>query len=116
MGVLYIIIIPRKKNSAIFSGGPFAYGSGSGDSSGAGGSGDDLPPDFEIIPENDIRFSIEGSGGSVLIINLFAPELNGSVIYCRERLMGELIANFTLRSTRTYNNSIVLYIGIIIHW
>lgn len=54
------------------------------------------------MPDNDVRFSIEGFGGSRLIIDIFAPELNGSVIYCRERLMGELIANFTLRSTRMY--------------
>ena len=58
------------------------------------------PPEITIDPNVDIRFSIEGQGGSVLVIDIFAPELNGSVIYCRDESMGDLVAFFTLMSTR----------------
>lgn len=58
------------------------------------------PPEITIDPNVDIRFSIEGPGGSVLVIDIFAPELNGSVIYCRDETMGDLVAFFTLMSTR----------------
>ncbi|CAI8044916.1 hypothetical protein GBAR_LOCUS24872, partial [Geodia barretti] len=47
----------------------------------------------------DPRFSIEGNGDSVLIINVFAPELNGSVVYCRDQDLGDIVASFALMST-----------------
>ena len=76
-------------------------GSGSSITSGSGGSplmsGD--PSEIPINTTTDPRFSIEGEGDSLLIINEFAPELNGSVIYCRDEDMGDRVA-FTLMSTR----------------
>ena len=48
-----------------------------------------------------MRFSIFGNGNSFLVIDVFAPELNGTVIYCRNEV-GRYAADFTLRSTRKY--------------
>ena len=65
------------------------------------GSGDDRePPEITINSTIDPRFSIEGNGDSVLIINVFAPELNGSVVYCRDQDLGDIVASFALMSTR----------------
>lgn len=67
---------------------------------GSGASGGSLSPhEIDIIPEDDVRFSITGNGNSLLIIDVFAPELNGTVIFCRDEI-GRHAANFTLRSTR----------------
>ena len=87
-----------------------ASGSGSGSDDGLYGnpligsdesSRDGLPSEIVIDPVIDPRFSIEGEGGSLLIIDLFAPELNGTIIYCRDEDEGDLVAFFRLRSTRT---------------
>ena len=68
----------------------------------AGGSGSGgLPSEMEIIPDTDPYFSVEGSGNSLLIIDVFAPELNGSTIICRDDML-TVDAYFVVRSTRTY--------------
>lgn len=81
-------------------------GSGDGGSSGESGSGGYLSPELDIIPEdNDLQFSIGGSGNSVLTIHVFTPELNGSVVYCRDGMFGRDAANFTLLSTRKHTSN-----------
>lgn len=68
----------------------------------AGGSGSGgLPSEMEIISDTDPYFSVEGSGNSLLIIDVFAPELNGSTIICRDDMF-TLEAYFIVRSIRTY--------------
>ena len=62
-----------------------------------------MPHEIEIIPDEDVRFTTFGNGNSFLVIDVFAPELNGTVIYCRNEV-GLFAANFILRSTRKYTS------------
>ena len=55
---------------------------------------------MDIISDDGLQFSIDGSGNSILIIHVFTPELNGSVVYCRDEMLGREAANFTLVATR----------------
>ena len=57
-----------------------------------------------IDADNDERFSFEDAGNSKLIIDILAPELNQSEIFCHEThtLERELVASFALMTTRQY--------------
>lgn len=79
---------------------------------------DNMPPqeeEDEMLPESPInttkngsRFSIEGDGGSELVINVLALELNGSVVFCRDRGDGDFGALFLLSITRKSTSSFLL--------
>lgn len=62
-----------------------------------------------IDAENDERFSFEDEGNSKLIIDILAPELNQSEIFCHETYteLQELVASFTLMTTREYPMNVI---------
>ena len=62
----------------------------------------ELSSEIILNPDEDPRFSIEGPGGSILVIDLFAPELNGSLVYCRDPILEQLGGLFPLQSTRKW--------------
>lgn len=63
-----------------------------------------------IDADNDERFSFEETGNRKLIIDILAPELNQSEIFCHETHTPDrdLVASFTLMTTRKYPTCVQL--------